>query len=45
MIPHVLKSVVYEVINGRATAIDEIIQYSLRTYLLVHQVITYNPIC
>lgn len=38
MIPHVLKAVVMEVVNGRATALDEIIEYSLRTYLLVHQI-------
>jgi hypothetical protein len=25
-------------VNGRATAVDEIVDYSLRTYLLVHQV-------
>ena len=30
MIPHVLKAVIMEVVNGRATAVDEIIEYSLR---------------
>ena len=42
MIPRVLKSTIMEVVNGRETALDELIDYSLRTYLLVHQVLHNN---
>lgn len=37
-IPRILRAVIMEIVNGRATALEERIDHAIRTYLLIHQV-------